>query len=73
MPYKYDVARLLGKLGPEIAWRVLLGRKCSEPEPRSMLYFDSIAVGAVFLGFVEGKDQHEISHDENLFAGPSVA
>jgi len=38
-----------------------------------MLYFDSIAVGAVFLGFVEGKDQHEISHDENLFAGPSVA
>jgi hypothetical protein len=70
---KYDVARLLGKFFPEIAWRVPLGRKSYQPEPRSMLYFDSIAVGVAFLESWKTKDQGEVADDENLFAGPSVA
>ena len=68
-----DVARLLGKFFPEIAWRVPLGRKCYQPEPRSMLYFDSVAVGVAFLESWKTKDQGEVADDENLFAGPSVA
>ena len=46
---KYDVARLLAGRFPETAWRLPERPKFFEPEPRAILYFDSIALAAAYL------------------------
>jgi hypothetical protein len=46
---KYDVATVLAKWFPEVAWRVPARPKFYDPEPRSILYFDSIALGIAYL------------------------
>jgi hypothetical protein len=46
---KYSVAGLMAEWFPEISWRLPSKPKFYEPEPRALLYFDSIALGAVYL------------------------
>jgi len=47
---KYDVAVVVAKSFPEISWRLPARPKFYEPEPRALLYFDSVALGMAFLG-----------------------
>jgi len=49
---KYDMARRLTVQFPEIAWRLPVRPKFYEPEPRSMLYFDSIALATTYVEFI---------------------
>jgi hypothetical protein len=53
---KYDVARLLAGRFTEIAWRRPERPKFYEPEPRAMLYFDSIALAAAYLELGNSND-----------------
>jgi hypothetical protein len=53
---KYDIAALLAKWLPDLAWRVPSRPKFYDPEPRSILYFDSIALGIVYLEFASNGD-----------------
>jgi|SRR5579872_5481641 len=53
---KYDIACLLVGRFPEIAWRLPERPKFYEPEPRAMLYFDSIALAAAYLGLTNSND-----------------
>jgi hypothetical protein len=46
---KYDVAAVLARKFPSLAWRVPPPPEFYDPEPRQMLYFDSIALGLVYL------------------------
>ena len=46
---KYDIAAVLAKWFPELAWRVPPPLDFYDPEPRQMLYFDSIALGIAYL------------------------
>jgi DNA-binding XRE family transcriptional regulator len=46
---KYDVATVLVGWFPDLAWRLPPRPKFYDPEPRSMLYFDSIALGIAYL------------------------
>jgi hypothetical protein len=49
---KYDVAAVLARWHPDLAWRVPPRPKFYDPEPRAMLYFDSIALGVTYLELV---------------------
>jgi len=49
---KFQVAALLGTWFPEIAAHVPRQRKCYEPEPWGMAYFDAIALGVVYVSSV---------------------
>jgi hypothetical protein len=46
---KYDIAAILATWFPDLAWRVPPQPGYGDPEPRSILYFDSIALGIVHL------------------------
>jgi len=46
---KYDIAVALAAWFPDLAWRVPREPEYGDPEPRSALYFDSIALGIVHL------------------------
>ena len=46
---KYDVAAVLAQWFPELTWRVPPKLDFYDPEPRQMLYFDSIALVAAYL------------------------
>jgi hypothetical protein len=46
---KYDVAAAVAARFPDLAWRVPSRPKFYDPEPRSILYFDSIALGMAYL------------------------
>jgi hypothetical protein len=45
---KYDVATVLATQFPDLGWRLPSKPKFYDPEPRSMIYFDSIALGYVY-------------------------
>ena len=49
---KYDIAALLATWFPETAWRLTAKREIYAPEPRAMLYFDSVALGIAYLRLV---------------------
>lgn len=70
---KYDIATVLAKRFPEVAWRVPARPKFYDPEPRSILYFDSIALGVAYLDLTSELEHKRVSEDGNPFAGPSVA
>jgi len=53
---KYDMARLLAGRFPEMAWRLPERPKFYEPEPRPMLYFDSVALAAAYLELTNSND-----------------
>jgi|SRR5579859_7822912 len=53
---KYDVADILAIWFPELAWRVPPALDFYDPEPRQMLYFDSIALGIAYVG-APGKNE----------------
>jgi hypothetical protein len=46
---KYDVATAVAARFPDLAWRVPARPNFYDPEPRSILYFDSIALGMAYL------------------------
>lgn len=46
---KHDIAAHVAVRFPDVSWRLPPRRKFYQPEPRSMLYFDSIALGIVYL------------------------
>ena len=46
---KYDVAAVIATEFPELASRLPSRPKFYDPEPRSILYFDSIALGATYV------------------------
>ena len=46
---KFQVAALLGTWFPELARHVPQARKCYEPEPWAIAYFDAIALGAAYF------------------------
>jgi len=46
---KYDIAATVAVRFPELAWRVPPPLDFYDPEPRQMLYFDSIALAIVYL------------------------
>ena len=46
---KYDIASVLAALFPELVWRVPPAPDFYDPEPRSMLYFDAIALAVAHL------------------------
>jgi hypothetical protein len=46
---KYDIAAVIAGWFPELAWRVPPPVDFYDPEPRQMLYFDSIALGIAYL------------------------
>jgi hypothetical protein len=45
---KYSVAVLLAKWFPEISWRLPAKPKFYDPEPRALLYFDSVALAVAY-------------------------
>jgi hypothetical protein len=49
---KYDVAAVLVGRFPDLSWRLPSRPKFYDPEPRPMLYFDSIALGATYLSLL---------------------
>jgi hypothetical protein len=56
---KYNVATVLVASFPELAWRVPSRPKFYDPEPRSILYFDSIALGIAYMDLTnEGEHKH---------------
>jgi hypothetical protein len=63
---KYDVAAVLVGCFPELAWRLPSRPKFYDPEPRAMLYFDSIALGITYLEFTSKKEQKHIGGDAIL-------
>jgi hypothetical protein len=60
---KYDVAAVLVAWFPDLAWRLPARPKFYDPEPRSMLYFDSIALGIAYLELI-AKPNRSTSVDE---------
>jgi hypothetical protein len=60
---KYDMAAAIASWFPELAWRVPLRPKFYDPEPRSMLYFDSIALGVAYLDLASDNKQKRIADD----------
>ncbi len=60
---KYDVATVLAARFPELAWRVPARPKFYDPEPRSILYFDSIALGIAYLDLTSEGEQKHIGED----------
>jgi hypothetical protein len=60
---KYDVAAVLTTWLPTLAWRLPARPKFYDPEPRSMLYFDSIALGVAYLELTGRKKQTPGSGD----------
>jgi hypothetical protein len=56
---KYDVATILSSRFPEIAWRLPSRPKFYDPEPRPMLYFDSIALAIAHLELTS-EDQADV-------------
>jgi hypothetical protein len=60
---KYDVAAVLATRFPELAWRVPSRPKFYDPEPRSILYFDSIALGIAYLDLTREGEQKHIGED----------
>jgi hypothetical protein len=46
---KYKVAGLMAKWFPETSWRLPSKPKFYDPEPRALLGFDSMALGAAYL------------------------
>jgi hypothetical protein len=53
---KYDIATVVAKWFPELAWRIPRALDFYDAEPAQMLYFDSIALGMVHLVLSEGND-----------------
>lgn len=47
---KYEVAELLAKQFPEIAWKLPPKRKLYDPEPWTVTYFDAISLGVAYFG-----------------------
>jgi hypothetical protein len=51
---KYDVADVIATEFPDLASRLPSRPKFYDPEPRAMLYFDSIALGTTYLKLTGG-------------------
>lgn len=66
---KYDVATVLAARFPDLAWRVPLRPKFYDPEPRSILYFDSVALGIAYLDLTSEAEQKHIG--ENGILSPA--
>jgi hypothetical protein len=60
---KYDVAAVLAAEFPDLASRLPLRPKFYDPEPRSILYFDSIALGVSYLRLIGEDNQKPIAGD----------
>jgi hypothetical protein len=67
---KYDVATVLAVRFPELAWRVPSRPKFFNPEPRPLLYFDSIALGIAYLELTSKDGQKQIDEDGILSPAP---
>lgn len=65
---KYDIAATMGEWLPDLAWRVPARPKFYDPEPRMILYFDSIALGIAYLELVN-KDQ--TTHGDGILSPAS--
>jgi hypothetical protein len=61
---KYDTGAVLVGCFPELAWRLPSRPKFYDPEPRSMLYFDSIGLGIAYLEFSSKELRKHIGGDE---------
>ncbi len=46
---KFEVAALLARQYPELAWKLPRKRKSYEPEPWTMTYFDAISLGIIYM------------------------
>jgi hypothetical protein len=66
---KYDIATVLAKWFPELAWRIPQAIDFYDAEPAQMIYFDSIALGVVHLALSETKKP--MSEDENRILSPA--
>jgi hypothetical protein len=60
---KYDVAAVIATEFPELASRLPSRPKFYDPEPRPILYFDSIALGVSFLDRTPEDTQNPIAGD----------
>ena len=49
---KYSVAVLVAKWFPETSWRLPTKPNFYDPEPRALLYFDSIALAIAYSGTI---------------------
>src|ERR1700723_4687987 len=65
---KYDVAAFLANTFPETAWRLPPRRKSYNSEPRSIIYFDSVAVGMAYL---ETEVSNNKSNEDEAFLSAS--
>jgi hypothetical protein len=63
---KYDVAAVLAAWLPSLAWRLPSRPKFYDPEPRAILYFDSIALGVAYLELTGRNKQTHGGGDEIL-------
>jgi hypothetical protein len=61
---KYDMASVLAKSFPELSSRLPSRPKFYDPEPRPMLYFDSIALGVLYLELTWENNQKPIECTE---------
>ena len=66
---KFQVAELLGGWFPELARYVPQKRKCYEPEPWTIAYFDAIALGVAY--FMLMTDAPSISSEEGILSSAS--
>jgi hypothetical protein len=60
---KYDLAAVLVGWFPDLAWRLPSRPKFYNPEPRSMLYFDSVALGIAYLELTSKTEPKHIGGD----------
>jgi hypothetical protein len=60
---KYDVAAVLVGQFTDLAWRLQSRPKFYDPEPRPILYFDSIALGVVYLERTNKNGQKHVDGD----------
>jgi len=56
---KYAVAATVARWFPVLAWRVPPMPRFYDPEPRQMIYFDSIALGLVYLECIREAGQRD--------------
>jgi len=69
---KYDVAVTLSQWFPDLARRIPSRPKFYDPEPNSILYFDSIALGIVYMEGLVKSQPEKVVDDRNPFAGLQV-
>jgi len=67
---KYDVAALVASKFPDISWRLPPRPKFYDPEPSSMLYFDSIALGVSYQELTWQNNKKPIE-DDGIFSPAS--